>query len=561
MVAERAPVGPVPKVGPDGRQLRACGAVRVSSGRQQDGHSPELQRAAILTRGRADGYAITEDDLFEDTASGHKLTRTGYTALLEAVRARTYHAIYVMAFDRFGRDSIERQLRGRELDRLNVPLVSVTEGRDEAGLIRVIRAQMSEEESRKIATRVTPSREAAARNGTHTGRTPYGFTRRYPEHGSGRRPAGTLVPKEPEAGIVQEIFTRYASGRWSTRDLAKDLNERQVPAPGTQASIAKKKEPACWTSEAICRVLRNVSYVGSVTYGAKPQGRFERAAPGSAFTTEDAHAGLVTREVFDRVQYRLHDGRSYTRIRNGKAETIMTRAGAGKPLLAGLLVCHECSGPMDVLAARTYRDGEARCHARASAGTCQAASYRLSLAEEAVLREIGRLRGAPWTLEAEERLAGPDAAVVACLAAELEALRARLTRATRRFTVEIDEPTTEEREAFAQVRAELGSQIAAREHELAQVAAGAEALPRLRALHKKLGQTELGPLCERLRAQGNTVALRDLLTELVDHATLAERFPERRSTWLRLEVTWTPDVATLVQHGLLVLDPPAPHMV
>jgi hypothetical protein len=59
MVAERVPDPPAPKVGPDGRQLRAAGLVRVSTDRQGEGHSPATQREAILARARAEGYGVS----------------------------------------------------------------------------------------------------------------------------------------------------------------------------------------------------------------------------------------------------------------------------------------------------------------------------------------------------------------------------------------------------------------------------------------------------------------------------------------------------------------------
>src|SRR5207249_4700851 len=80
----------VPKLGPDGRQQRACAAIRVSEGKQADGYSPSTQRAAILARAHAHGYLMDECDLYEDHQRGHVLTRKGYVAILGAVRDGKY---------------------------------------------------------------------------------------------------------------------------------------------------------------------------------------------------------------------------------------------------------------------------------------------------------------------------------------------------------------------------------------------------------------------------------------------------------------------------------------
>src|SRR5438045_745896 len=124
--------GPI-KLGADGKQLRAAGAVRISEDGQSV-YSEETQREAILARARGDGYAMDPEDVYVDHARGHKLTRKGYVAILKGMRERRYAVVYVIALDRWGRDSIERQQRGKELDRLGVQVVSITEGPDEPGM-------------------------------------------------------------------------------------------------------------------------------------------------------------------------------------------------------------------------------------------------------------------------------------------------------------------------------------------------------------------------------------------------------------------------------------------
>src|SRR5205085_9942847 len=145
--------------------------------------------------------------------------------------------------------------------------------------------------------RVTPNREAAARKGTHMGRTPIGFKREYPAwDGHGKRPCGVLVPRERQpqetvagAGDIREMFARYATGAWSTRGLAGDLNRRGI--------TGAKGEP--WSTQTVCAVLRNVAYCGDVAYNQRPCGHYLAAAPGSAFVAEGQHQKVVDRDVFE----------------------------------------------------------------------------------------------------------------------------------------------------------------------------------------------------------------------------------------------------------------------
>jgi hypothetical protein len=58
------------------------------------------------------------------------------------------------------------------------------------------------------------------------------------------------------------------------------------------------------------------------------------------------------------------------------------------------------------------------------------------------------------------------------------------------------------------------------------------------------------------RERNDTAALRDVLQLTVQAARLVERWPGgRRTTWVRAEVEWTPDVQLLLDAGLLVLEP------
>src|SRR5918912_2343413 len=198
--------------------IEAAGYIRVSHKVQAEGHSPEIQREAIKRLARQEGLILTDDMIEEDHERGSKVTRKGYQAIIEAVRACRVGAVLVYMFDRWGRDGAEWLARAREFERLGVPIISVQEGRDEGGLIRFVRAGMAEEESRKIARRVIEPRTESAHDGVFMGPTPYGYKRKYPEwDGKGKRPFGLLVPDEATAWVVQEIFERYAAGGWSLR--------------------------------------------------------------------------------------------------------------------------------------------------------------------------------------------------------------------------------------------------------------------------------------------------------------------------------------------------------
>jgi hypothetical protein len=119
-----------------------------------------------------------------------------------------------------------------------------------------------------------------------------------------------------------------------------------------------------------------------------------------------------------------------------------------------------------------------------------------------------------------------------------------------------DDSTAAEIAAFRELGREIAARIKALEARLEHTAQRARDIPNLRALHERLTQTPLATLVDRLTERGKEAELRDLVLALVASAHLVERQPHYRSTWVRLDITWTPDVQTLLDAGLLQLASP-----
>jgi DNA invertase Pin-like site-specific DNA recombinase len=515
--------------------LEAAGYIRVSLQRQAEGHSPDVQREAIKRLAAQEGYALTMVE--EDHERGSKVTRVGYQRVIESVRQGTTHAVIVFMFDRWGRDGAEWLMRAREFERLGVPIISVQEGRDEGGLIRFMRAGMAEEYSRQLAKRVLPGRERGAQSGTHMGKTPLGYRREYgPPLPNGKRPAGELLPDEATAWIVRELFTRYAAGGWSIRGLVDWLN--------TDDRIVRPSGKDYWTVASIKALLHNPTYTGRVRFNLRPNGLYERAPEGSTFVVAGRHAALIDDVTFDRVQHRLAAGalrKSYNRH--------------GDSLLAaGLLTCSGCGGPQRVT---RKRDGAHyyECAHRQQGKPCAARAYLASLAHTALLAQVGRLRGAPWTPQAEIRITGDGshAETVAVLHRSLQAERERLRRHTRLMSVMEDDPSPEQIASFREVSAEISVRIRALELQVAELGHRAAQVPDLRELHARLTHAEIPTIVAALARADDTEGLRDLLQSLIVSASVVERRPESHPTWLRVQVVWQPDVTVLLDAGLLRL--------
>jgi site-specific DNA recombinase len=524
--------------------LEAAGYIRVSRKVQAEGHSPEIQREAIRRLARQEGYILTDDRIKEDHERGSKVTREGYQQIIEWVRQGTVHVVLVYMHDRWGRDGVEWLARAREFDRLGVPIISVQEGRDEGGLMRFVRAGMAQWYSEQLASRVVPAREKAAREGIHTGPTPLGYKRVYSAwDGKGRRPPALLVPDEAMAWVIREMFSCYASGGWSTFTLADWANsDPRVPPP------AKSKR---WTSGTIGKLLKRAVYMGYVEHNKRPQGTYMRAPDGSAFMAPGRHEALVSEETWHEVQRRMkaaHHWPSHNR------RTFTTK------LATSLLRCEVCGATLSVDHPNRGRNGQYVCVARTKRRlTCTSSAYNIDVAHAALLAEVRRLQGTPWDVEAEQRLVGSgdtnQAEAVAAIRRALDQEEERMRRHARRMLDLEDDPTPAEIAAFREVGREIDARIKALQAQLEQTAQRARDIPNLRALHERLTQTPVATVVDKLMDQGKETELRDLILALVESAQLVERQPRYRSTWIRLEITWTPAVQTLLDVGKLHLAP------
>jgi hypothetical protein len=79
----------------------------------------------------------------------------------------------------------------------------------------------------------------------------------------------------------------------------------------------------------------------------------------------------------------------------------------------------------------------------------------------------------------------------------------------------------------------------------------------LLALHGRLVQLDLEREIEQAVQAEHWVLLRELCQMVVGSAVVVERRPQKKARWVRMEVTWMPEVQDLLDLGLLVVTSPA----
>src|SRR5690606_22517747 len=117
-----------------------------------------------------------------------------------------------------------------------------------------------------IGYRVFRSLKERHKDGHSAGGRIYGYTSA--QDGDYKR----RVVEPEQAEIVREIFERYANGE-SAKSIARNLNERRVPSPG---SYWERERPNGWMNSTITGahskasgILRNPLYVGRATWNKR----------------------------------------------------------------------------------------------------------------------------------------------------------------------------------------------------------------------------------------------------------------------------------------------------
>jgi DNA invertase Pin-like site-specific DNA recombinase len=544
-----------PPLGEDGEPLDPADAYLRESQKEQGEYSPVTQFVSILEDMSRRGYYCAF--VRYDSERGRVTTRKGYNQILERARRRETEAVFCYMLERWGRNGSERLRAGGELDRLKVPVISVKEGVDEPGLIRYVRAGMDEEFSRKLSLKMVDNLPIAVKDGIYLGRTPIGYRRVFPADAVHQKhPRPDMVPDDDPRAIaaagdnaviyrwlVHDVFVKWARNGWSIRAIVTWLNSNRDTHPNPYSATG------VWTRDTVRGMLKKRAYIGETDWGHEKVGYYN-AYEGPVLNEPTRHPAIIERDLWEEAQMRFANEDQRTR----KA----TRKGRTPCLLSGFLFCSACGGPMHGHRPRPGGSvGEYVCGARIHApGECHEPSCSLRRAEEAVLREVARLQAhktfTPQLLESvgQTQAATERAEIERAIAAK----RSELDR-NAELLRRLGDVDAEAVESFRRTARRIGDDTRALEAHLAELPADEVDPLHLKDVHAWLAQTTIADEIAEAQADEDVLALRKILEATVESARMVERVPFGRDLWVRAEVTWTRDIAVLLEAGLLTLAP------
>jgi DNA invertase Pin-like site-specific DNA recombinase len=354
-----------------------------------------------------EGWTLVDERYDDGGFTGANTERPAFQKLLSDIEAKKVDLVVVYKVDRLTRSLLDF---ARVMDRFNshgAAFVSVTQNFSTANalgkLTLNILMSFAEFEREMIAERIRDKIRASKRRGKWTGgRVPYGYDL------VNKR----LVPCEPEAEVVRQIFALYAE-LGSTSKVARLLNERGLTT-GRHAERGFATRGAPWAKSDVLRVLRNPVYLGRV----QSEGRVH----------EGEHEAVVEAEAF--------------RIAEERLQRFSERRGAPRNpayLLTGILSCGRCGSAMT--SSTTRRNGrEYRyygCRARSERGkeACSARRIAARPLEEMV---VARVRAESLRPELVREVQRELAERVSARRRQLEHDRSRLPRELSRLRADAE---------------------------------------------------------------------------------------------------------------------------
>lgn len=284
----------------------------------------------------------------DDGYSGILFDRPAFKEMMQDISDGKINCVIVKDLSRLGREYIEtgRYLR-RVFPAYGVRFIAITDNIDTAhessgdDLAVSVKNIMNEAYCRDISIKTRSSLDIKRRNGDFVGAFPvYGYMK-------SEENRNQLIPDPYASRVVQDIFRMRLDGASATK-IAGELNRLGIPSPLTYKKnhglpCAKggfaDGEDCKWSSTTINRILRDVTYTGTLLQGKLGTPHYKikerELRPASEWIqAADSHEAIIAKQDFDLVQ---------------RIQGLDTRTAPAKDtvyLFSGVLICGCCGGRM-----------------------------------------------------------------------------------------------------------------------------------------------------------------------------------------------------------------------
>lgn len=257
---------------------------------------------------------LLQKTYMDNGVTGTTFARPGFEQLMEDVRGGKVDCIIVKDFSRFGRDALDAvDLIDVVFPTLGVRFISVLDDYDSENPVciqnrvnNILKHFMNDYYAREVSAKLVQAHKLSKEKGEFWGpRPPYGYER-------SEESSKKLVPEESEKKIVQKIFCWYIFENMSSYDIARKLNDMEVPSPVESYEMrrygaVRKGKRTYWMAGCIRNILQNRAYIGAAVYGKTKKMLYEnvplnRLPKEQWEVKENAWEPLVEQTIFQEAQ-------------------------------------------------------------------------------------------------------------------------------------------------------------------------------------------------------------------------------------------------------------------
>ncbi|MEG1407242.1 MAG: recombinase family protein [Ruthenibacterium sp.] len=317
------------------KKLRVAAYCRVSTEEEEQQHSFETQ-VAYYTEKIATHPDWTLAGVFaDDGISGVRAKkRNQFLEMIDLCRRKKIDLIITKSISRFARNTLDCIKYVRELKELGVSIQFEKEGINTATMntemILTVLGAFAQAESESISQNVTWGK----RKGFKQGKFSFAY-KNFLGYCKGDDGKPQIVPEE--ADVIRNIYNAYLDGD------SLDVVKQRLETSGVLSPAGK----TVWSKETIQRILQNEKYMGDVllqkTYTADFLSGTIKKNNGelAQYYITDSHPGIVSKEVFHRVQEEIARRKSKRPATQKKVKTNTGRY-TSRYALSERLVCAEC---------------------------------------------------------------------------------------------------------------------------------------------------------------------------------------------------------------------------
>ncbi|WP_034439169.1 recombinase family protein [Clostridium ihumii] len=289
--------------------------------------------------------ASVVDEYFDDDYSGRNMHRPEFEKILKLTKKGFYDALVFWKLDRVSRNALEFLQLQKQLEDLNVNLISVTEGFDPstpAGkLMMTMLASIAEMERKNISLRVATNMNEMAKAGRWTGgRVPFGYSVNIID---GKK---YLVQNESEFAIVKSMFDKYfeCESLFATSKWLKSTYSINKPATTIKRMlenllyVKSDEDIKSYLSSKNITLYGDINGLGLISYNKVDKTKdigVEYRNESDWIIAIGKHPGIITGKDYIKIQTIL------------KSKNNSGRRGTGEvTFLNGLCKCAYCGGYM-----------------------------------------------------------------------------------------------------------------------------------------------------------------------------------------------------------------------